>query len=306
MINFEQSIRAAQRIADDIEEHRSLDVAAAYRKVDRRIRAAQRKQQWIPYIYRAAAILVFPLMVSTLVLTYFQIHEPPVGEMVYHTTTAAPGTVSRLTLPDGSNVWLNAGSSLRYPLRFADNERSVHLTGEGYFEVESDAAHPFFVALHNGMQVKATGTHFNISAYDDDEHIEVVLQEGKVDCFLPDGKTVPLVPDKAVVFLRKTREIRVDKVNADLKIAWKDGRLIFRNATIEEVIKSFSRWYNVDIVLHKQTKKEYKFRATFSTETVTQALNYMALAAPLKWRAAEPEQKTDSSYKRQQIDVWLK
>jgi ferric-dicitrate binding protein FerR (iron transport regulator) len=305
MTNFEQSIRIVQRITDDIEEYRSLNTEAAYRKVDRRIRTAQRKQKWIHYIYRAAAVLVFPLMISTIVLAYFQTYNSSVGETVYHTVTSAPGIVSRLTLPDGSNVWLNAGSSLRYPIHFK-GERKVYLTGEGYFEVESDPSHPFFVAFGGDMQVKVTGTHFNISAYADNEHIEVVLREGKIDCFLPDGKMVPLVPGKAVVFSRMTREVHVDKVNTDLKIAWKDGRLIFRNATIEEVVKSFSRWYNVDIVLHKQTTKEYKFRATFSTETITQALNYMALAAPLEWRAAKPEQKTDSSYERQRIDVWLK
>jgi ferric-dicitrate binding protein FerR (iron transport regulator) len=108
------------------------------------------------------------------------------------------------------------------------------------------------------------------------------------------------------LFDKTSEKIQVSQINTDLKTSWKDGRLIFRNATLEEVIAKLSRRYNVDIVLHKQTNKKYKFRASFTNETITQILSYLKLAAPIEWKFTETEQKGDASFKQQQIHLWIK
>lgn len=304
--DIKTNIRIAKAIDDDMHEYTSYDVQAAYQKNRGRIEVAQRKHLFVRYVMRVAAVLLLPLIASTSILSYLYIGQLGVKDQIaYLEASSAPGIVTRIQLPDSSSVWLNAGSMLRYPSRFEKDNRTVHLTGEGYFEVQSDKAHPFYVALQEGIQVKAHGTKFNISAYEDDQLMETSLETGLVDV-ISGSRSIPLKPDQQVVFDKKENKFSIRTVNIDEKTAWKTGRLVFRNATLDEVVKQLSRRYNMDITLHKESKKEYRFRATFSTENITQILNYLRLAAPIQWAVADTKQQDDLTYPRQRIDVWLK
>lgn len=304
--DIKTNIRIAKAIDDDMHEYTSYDVQAAYQKNRGRIEAAQRKHLFVRYVMRVAAVLLLPLIASTSILSYLYIGKLGVKDQIaYLEASSAPGIVTRIQLPDSSSVWLNAGSTLRYPARFEKDNRTVHLTGEGYFEVQSDKAHPFYVALQEGIQVKAHGTKFNISAYEDDLLMETSLETGLVDV-ISGSRSIPLKPDQQVVFDKKENKFSIRTVNIDEKTAWKTGRLVFRNATLDEVVKQLSRRFNIDITLHKESKKEYRFRATFSTENITQILNYLRLAAPIQWAVADTKQQDDLTYPRQRIDVWLK
>lgn len=304
--DIKTNIRIAKAIDDDMHEYTSYDVQAAYQKNRSRIEAAQRKHLFVRYVMRVAAVLLLPLIASTSILSYLYIGKLGVKDQIaYLEASSAPGIVTRIQLPDSSSVWLNAGSTLRYPSRFEKDNRTVHLTGEGYFEVQSDKAHPFYVALQEGIQVKAHGTKFNISAYEDDLLMETSLETGLVDV-ISGSRSIPLKPDQQVVFDKKENKFSIRTVNIDEKTAWKTGRLVFRNATLDEVVKQLSRRFNIDITLHKESKKEYRFRATFSTENITQILNYLRLAAPIQWAVADTKQQDDLTYPRQRIDVWLK
>lgn len=304
--DIKTNIRIAKAIDDDINEYISYDVQAAYQKNRSRIEATQRKHLFVRYVMRVAAVLLLPLIASTSILSYLYIGKLGVKDQIaYMETSSAPGIVTRIQLPDSSSVWLNAGSTLRYPSRFEKDNRTVHLTGEGYFEVRSDKTHPFYVVLQEGIQVKAHGTKFNISAYKDDLLMETSLETGLVDV-ISGSRSIPLKPDQQVVFDKKENKFSIRTVNIDEKTAWKTGRLVFRNATLDEVVKQLSRRFNIDITLHKESKKEYRFRATFSTENITQILNYLRLAAPIQWAVADTKQQDDLTYPRQRIDVWLK
>lgn len=304
--DIKTNIRIAKAIDDDMHEYTSYDVQAAYQKNRSRIEAAQRKHLFVRYVMRVAAVLLLPLIASTSILSYLYIGKLGVKDQIaYLEASSAPGIVTRIQLPDSSSVWLNAGSTLRYPSRFEKDNRTVHLTGEGYFEVQSDKAHPFYVALQEGIQVKAHGTKFNISAYEDDLLMETSLETGLVDV-ISGSRSIALKPDQQVVFDKKENKFSIRTVNIDEKTAWKTGRLVFRNATLDEVVKQLSRRFNIDITLHKESKKEYRFRATFSTENITQILNYLRLAAPIQWAVADTKQQDDLTYPRQRIDVWLK
>ncbi|MDR1980996.1 MAG: DUF4974 domain-containing protein [Tannerellaceae bacterium] len=306
MDKIKEQLRIAKAIDDDIREYASYDVEKAYRKVDRKKRRFDRKRVVTTFLYRAAAVLIIPLLTSTGVLSYLYVKHHAANENItYYTATSAPGTVTQLCLPDSSKVWLNAGSTLRYPSSFTSEERQVYLSGEGYFEVRSDRSHPFYVSVSEAMRVKAYGTKFNVSSYNDDPAIETVLESGFVDVQF-NRQSIRLSPSELASFDKDNKKIAITKVRIDEKTSWKDGKLIFRNATLEEVIKSLSRRYNVDIVLHKETKKTYKFRASFSNETITQVLNYIKLAAPIEWSITETRQRTDSTYELQRIDIRLK
>lgn len=305
--DIKTTIRIAKAIEEDICEYKSFDVQVAYLKNRKRLEIVRKGHSFTYYALRIAAVLLLPLMISTGVLSYLYIRQlGQINAVSYLEASSAPGIVTRILLPDSSLVWLNAGSTLRYPSHFTGKDRNVQLKGEGYFEVQSDKEHPFYVSLYNGIRVKAHGTQFNISAYEDDSVMETTLETGKVDIFSGSFQIVALNPNEQVVYNKKEKRFIVSKVNIDEKIAWKEGRLVFRNATLEDVVKQLSRRYNVDIVLHKETTKDYKFRATFSSENITQILDYLGVAAPITWSFVTTKQQLDYSYPRQRIDVWLK
>ena len=304
--DIKKTIRIAKAIENDICEYKSFDVRAAYQKNRKRLDAERKKHSFIFYISRIAAILLLPLIISTGVLSYLYTQQLRQVETVsYLEALSAPGIVTRVLLPDSSKVWLNAGSSLQYPSRFTDKERNVRLSGEGYFEVQSDKEHPFYVTLDNGIKVKAHGTKFNINAYKEDRVIETTLETGLVD-IMSGSRTILLKPNEQVCYNKEDGHFTTSTVNIEEKTAWKEGKLVFRNATLEEVVKKLSKRYNIDIVLHRESHKDYKFRATFSSENITQILDYLRMAAPISWSFADLKQQQDYTYPRQRIDVWLK
>ena len=168
------------------------------------------------------------------------------GRMEYNTLSNPRGSkVINMILADGSKVWLNAGSALTYPIAFVGNERKVSVTGEAYFEVAHDISKPFMV--NNGsMNIRVLGTHFNVNAFEDDGHdIEVTLLEGSVK--INNGNATGLL--KPGQQARVNREVKiVNDVDLDIVMAWKNGYFQFDNASLQNVLKQVSRWYDVNVV----------------------------------------------------------
>lgn len=299
-------IKKVKALTEDILEYQSIDTQNAYELVNRRIGHESRKHFFLRMISQVAVILLLPLLISTLALAYLYLgrHEE-LPSVAYTQVHSAPGTVTRLELPDRSVVWLNSGSTLDYPSVFSGKKREVLLSGEGYFEVNSDLEHPFYVTTKEGLKVMAYGTRFNVNAYDDEPVIEAVLERGKIDVINENGH-VQLEPNKQAVYNINTGQFTVSQVNMDEKIGWKDGRLVFRNASLEVVLKRLSKRYNIDIVLHKKSNKDYKYRATFTTETIEQILNYLKLTAPIEWSVKSPQKNQDDSFVPPRIDVYLR
>lgn len=306
MNEIKKNIIVAKALRDDILDYDNYDIHAAYLKSRKRIRAYERKKIWIVYSRKIAAILLIPLLLSTGILSYLYIEQlNSEKEVTYLELFSAPGIITQTELPDKSKVWLNAGSKLRYPSQFVGNERNVYLSGEGYFEVKADKEHPFFVSVDGGLKIKAHGTKFNVNAYNDDTSVETTLETGLVDVQVK-SQAVPLKPNELACFDKINKRMVIKSINVDEKTSWKDGRLVFRNTPLEEVVKQLSRRYNVDIVLHKQSDIDYKCRASFSGESITQVLDYLKLVTPIRWKMTGSRQLQDHSYSRQRIDIWLK
>lgn len=162
----------------------------------------------------------------------------------YNTLTNPKGSqVVDLTLADGSRVWLNAGSSLTYPLSFIENERRVVITGEAYFEVASDKKKPFRVIKGN-MQVEVLGTHFNVNAYDDEKNIKVTLLEGAVRLKINEENQMLKPGEQGQV--SNTISI-IKNVDVEAVMAWKDDRFKFSGVDIETIMRQAARWYDIDI-----------------------------------------------------------
>ena len=204
-------------------------------------------------------------------------------ELHYHTLKVPFGRRFNLTLSDGTKVFLNAGSSMRYPTEFLPGKkRQVFLKGEAYFDVTHND-NPFEVSV-NPLRVKVYGTRFNVSNYPEDTETEIVLLKGSVGLATEDGqdnrnkqdKTVVLQPGFKGAFNKTDKLIRTQKVDANLFTSWMKGDMVFRNTSFENILKKLERQYNVTIVNNNTTLANEHFNATIATkdEAIEQVLSY--------------------------------
>lgn len=166
--------------------------------------------------------------------------------LVFNTVTVPTGGQYQLILADGSHVWLNSASSLKFPTAFTSNERRVELQGEGYFEIAKNAAKPFIVATGNS-QVQVLGTHFNVMAYTDEEAIKTTLLEGSVKLTNDNHQTLIRPGQQAVLLPGNNAKFAVNTANIDEVIAWKEGRFRFDEMNIKPIMRQIARWYDVEI-----------------------------------------------------------
>jgi ferric-dicitrate binding protein FerR (iron transport regulator) len=171
----------------------------------------------------------------------------------FNTIATPRGGQYRIILPDGSKVWLNAASSLRFPAAFTGSERTVELTGEAYFEITKNAEKPFHVKVPSGvtagesMDVEVLGTSFNVMAYTNEEKIHTTLLEGKVK--VRQGATAEnLSPGRQAIVDQNTLGMEVADANIEQAVAWKDGLFRFKETDIRELMRQVERWYDVDVV----------------------------------------------------------
>jgi ferric-dicitrate binding protein FerR (iron transport regulator) len=167
------------------------------------------------------------------------------GAIAYNRLTTPRGGLFQVTLPDGSRVWLNSASSLKYPASFSGQERRVELTGEGYFEVAADKSRPFFVALNN-MQVQVLGTDFNVMAYEDEEAVRTSLVSGSV-CIISGEETVTVKPGQQASRLKENGRVVLSVPNMEEVLGWRNGQMSFSSAALPAIMRQISRWYDVDI-----------------------------------------------------------
>ncbi|MBX3252554.1 MAG: FecR domain-containing protein [Chitinophagaceae bacterium] len=168
------------------------------------------------------------------------------GDMIFNTVSTPNGRQFRLGLPDGTQVWLNAASSITYPVEFSALQRAVKVTGEAYFEVSTDKKRPFIVEK-GSLAVVVTGTHFNINTYDDDLTAQVTLLEGRVT--VRNGKAEEnLLPGQQAETIGTEQLQLHTSVNTEEVMAWKNGYFSFNNSDLQSVMRKLSRWYNVEVL----------------------------------------------------------
>lgn len=171
---------------------------------------------------------------------------------IYNTLTTAAGETYPLVLADGSRIWLNAASSIRFPATFAGDERRIELTGEAYFEIAHDAHRPFRIQV-NQMTVDVLGTNFNINSYADEATINTTLLEGAVKINSKKG-SIQLSPGEQSQVSPNGNVKRVTGVNTAEIIAWKEGYFQFESTDLTTVLRQFSHWYDVEIVYEGSIK----------------------------------------------------
>lgn len=231
------------------------------------------RRRWFIYARNVAAVLLLMVSVSIgSIFTYNELDES--GEQLYNEMTVPLGSQTKVILPDGSTVVLNSGSVLKYPLSYGKKERNVHLVGEGYFEVAKNVEKVFQVYA-GGMQVKVTGTTFNLRSYPEDSETEVALINGGVDV-LANNKQVRLKPDEKAIYNRETGTLYSETTESRKSSLWTTGRLSFVNASFLDILKDIERKYNIKI--HVESKKaadEYFTGSINLTMSLQEVFNFI-------------------------------
>lgn len=201
---------------------------------------------------------------------------------VYNTLTIPRGGQYQVVLPDGTKVLLNSASSLTYPAQFRGKERNISLKGEAYFEVAKNKTIPFVVKA-NDVQVHVLGTHFNISAYDDDAAIKTTLLEGSVRVNY--GKATALLsPGQQGIAKTGLNAISVQKANLDEVMGWTKGYFVFADLSIKEVMKIVGRWYDIEVEYRGNVQTKRFGGTTSRYDNITELLDYMKITGGVNYK----------------------
>jgi ferric-dicitrate binding protein FerR (iron transport regulator) len=211
----------------------------------------------------------------------YKVNSAPGQALIYNTISTPRGGEYQVVLPDGTHVWLNAASTLRFPSVFSAAERKVELTGEAYFEVAKHKNKPFKIDTRN-MGIEVLGTHFNVNAYDDEAQIKTTLLEGSVR--LHAGNNHQLLKPGQQARLGKQSDFSIAEVNVEEAIAWKKGYFIFDNENIESIMRKVSRWYDVEVT-YKGKVDQGRYGGTVSRfDSVEGVLKSLELTGSVHFR----------------------
>ncbi|MDR1683304.1 MAG: FecR domain-containing protein [Candidatus Symbiothrix sp.] len=277
-----QEMKNVWEIAHPAFEPKTINVEKAYNKVaaEANLPMQPEKQAWyIPFRrYAAAAAIFIPLAV----LSVFLINRLPkpvdIAEVHYQKVMSPNNERTEITLPDGSVVVLNVGSSLEYPRDFSGNRRTVNLEGEAYFQVQKDPAKPFIVHTKK-MDIEVLGTKFNVNAYPDQSEIRTTLEEGKVKVTISDNDKTSdrlLMPNEEISLNLETGDIVKKQVNAPDASSWLTGKIAFTSTPLSDVLTQIGRRYNVSIDFQLTEMEKRRLTVRFdeheSVENIFKAL----------------------------------
>jgi transmembrane sensor len=278
-------------ILDNI--HHKVNLAQSKKNLEeanQNLRVHRKKENILKILTRVAAILLLPVVGFGLYMSlkYWSVYSDQTSvNQAYNEVYSSVDAITKVTLPDGSNVWLNHRSSLQYPVSFRGKYRTVELKGEGYFEVVHNSKIPFIVRAGE-IEIKATGTTFNIMAFPEDGKIETSLISGQVELQVtkPGGKSIPALkmkPAELAIYQTVDGEIKVRTIPDDRYFIWKDGKLVFNKEPMGEVVKKLSRWFNVEIQIKDPELFDLTYTATFEDETFPQVMELISMVSPVSY-----------------------
>ncbi|TKG95335.1 DUF4974 domain-containing protein [Puteibacter caeruleilacunae] len=223
-------------------------------KQEQTVTSAQTKRRVLPGLLRYAAVVTIALIIGSLFTLMMTKPDQQTTPLAYTTVEAPYGQMSKITLSDGTAVWLNSGTTLKYPNIFNQENRSVEINGEGFFDVTTDPEHPFIVET-NQLKVKVLGTSFNVNAYKEDTDTEITLLEGKVELLNRAGTRIAgITPGEQAVL--DNQGLTIKKVDTRFYDSWREGRMEFSGVQLKDIVKKLERWYNVEITLEGNAIEE--------------------------------------------------
>ncbi|MEG2066731.1 MAG: FecR domain-containing protein [Tannerellaceae bacterium] len=300
-----QQLRNIWQAAHPAFDPKTIDTGRALKSVTRRLsgRTVWYQSAWMLYWQRVAAVLLLPLFLFSGYLYLENERKVMMAQTAIQEIFAPYGTRSKVNLPDGSTVWLNAGSSLKYPVAFSAGRRDVKLCGEGYFDVKSDASRPFIVHTQK-LHVRATGTAFNVEAYEPDSMVAVTMVQGKIDVIIGKQQPISLRPGERIGYNAVSLACQIIKTDPYKWCAWKEGAIVFRDDPLEFVFKRIGQTFNVELVLKSKEIANHPYRATFENESLDEILALLKLTAPIRYKEFERTVAVDNRYQRKRIEIY--
>ncbi|MDX9880476.1 MAG: DUF4974 domain-containing protein [Prolixibacteraceae bacterium] len=293
-LNSEKGTREYQNLFDDrqafneFEKVGNIDSSMLFAKIEARMRDKKllRRKEYIIRFRNAAAIFLLGLFIP---LVYFTVFLPMKDKttVVFMKENLSNEKIRQVTLSDGTAVWLMSGSTITYPSDFSGMKtRNVEVTGEAFFNVAKDSLHPFILNLGE-LGLKVVGTSFNVTNYEDEDRINVVLKTGKVNLFRgkysPDNQFVHLVSGQLGTLKKGEPELLISEVDVAKYTSWIDGILQFRDDPLSIVLKKLGRWYNIGIEIKDPKVAEFPFSATLKNENLDQIVDLLAYSTPFKY-----------------------
>lgn len=283
----------------------------ALHKIHHQINISEKRESLIKRIYigfsKVAAVIMIPLMIAT--AFYYNENENEKDEVEAFTSMSVPaGVQSEIELPDGSKVWLNSASHIKFPTSFRGKDnRQIELHGEAYFEVAPDKEHPFMVNASD-ITVEVLGTSFNVSAYDDDAMVSIALVEGSVQLMSyvsgEKEKLTEMVPMQVAHYLKDGKDLSLKtEKNLNHYVAWKERKLVYVNEPFESVFKRMSRRYDVDYTMLDDELLKYRITGTFINESLDGFLKIIAMSTPIEYSIIPGEKTADGSNTRRKVLV---
>lgn len=255
------------------------DAQKAWLMVDREVSKKKNFSLLRRYVAAAAAVLVFVLMAAVTVHSYLQ---SKLSSNQFTEIVTQAGQKTSVRLPDGSTVWMNSSSSLKYPVNFNSDSREVIMTGEAFFQVKKDQSRTFRV-ISGTLNVEVHGTSFNVKNYSDENAQKITVADGVVGLVRNSLELTRLKKGEQATFDKGSEKLVVTNENPDQITAWRNNELIFRNTPVEDVIRSLETWYGVNITIDNRMLAGHNYSFKVKTESLREVLNMMAVMTPLAY-----------------------
>lgn len=274
----------------------------ALAKVNRRLKEKQFRQVYL-FIQKAAVVLLLPLLCLCGYLLLQAEEETPV---FYLEARMTPGMIGSTVLPDGTKVWLNSSSYLKYPNTFAGQTREVMLDGEAYFQVNKNAKKPFIVHTGNSS-VKVLGTEFNMDAYSSNGFITTTLVNGSIEFnYENEGEqpgVVILKPEEQVYFDKKNSQTDVREAYVPKDVAWKNGQIVLKDTPLSEILWILSKRFNVEFTVKNPAFYKYSFTGVFTNQQIERVLEHFKRSSGIHYKI-NYELDKDGEVTRSQIELY--
>lgn len=268
-------------LSNDNQFQSEIDVEKAWTKLSRQLPRVNNQKIIYLNLFRRIAVSVLFLMAAGFGTLWTFDHFLKQSAPLLVQFESPKGEKSKIILADGSQVWLNSQTILKYD---AMNPRKVTINGEAFFDIRKDPTDPFEVNTLSGMKVVVTGTKFNLKCYVDEAVVETTLEEGQVTISNASfEKLAILKPGQQARYDQKSQEVKVKNVSAEIYSLWKNNELRFSNISFEELVPRIERWYGITIKLDPEIGKKDKFTMTIKTESLRELLNMLQLTSKFKY-----------------------
>ncbi|MBQ0733265.1 FecR family protein [Aquimarina celericrescens] len=276
------NILKAQYVASNLDLLDDTETNTAYQHFSSK-RAANKKK----YYYPVAAIAILLPLFTWYVITFSEnnslVTNTDFLKLDTQSIVTQYGDHKTIVLPDGSTVILNSNSSLTYAKNFSDTLRTVTLTGEAFFDIKRDTTKPFIVHTDQ-LKIRVLGTSFNVKSYPVDENIETTLVTGKVEVLQKSNEApIVLAPSQKAIFDKEKKDIRINEVDSENVVAWKQGKLVFDKTPLKQVVLDLKRKYSVEFIIESDSLLDYKYTGEFDNLGLEEVLNLLKLSSSIQY-----------------------